>query len=134
MGNPEDLSVFQKLCDEYAALFAAGDLLRMMSLWTDDVILMPPNEPVLVGKEAARVWHQNILDEFIVQRDYSPDDAQVLGDWAFIRLSARQTMTPKSGGAATETPFKEIVVFKREPGGPWKVHWAIWNSDMPLPG
>ena len=132
MGKAEDLAMFQNLLNEYAAALYAGDLSRLSSLWTDDVVAMPPNEPVVAGKEAVRAWHQNLFDQYLLKQPMSPDEVEISGDWALVRISASRTITPKAGGESTEDTLKAFSIFKRATDGTWKLHRCMWNS--PLPG
>jgi ketosteroid isomerase-like protein len=52
-------AALRNLHDQTAAASNAGDL---TSLYSDDAIVMPPNEPALVGKEAIRTWVQGLSD------------------------------------------------------------------------
>ena len=106
MGKAEDLAMFQNLLNEYAAALYAGDVSRLSSLWTDDVIAMPPNEPMVAGKEAVRAWHQNLFDQYLLKQPMSPDEVEISGDWALVRISASRTITPKAGGESTEDTLK----------------------------
>ena len=132
MGKAEDLAMFENLLSEYAAALYAGDLSRLSSLWTDDVIAMPPNEPMVAGKEAVRAWHQNLFDKYLLKQPMSPDEVEISGDWALVRISASRTITPKAGGESTEDTLKAFSIFKRAADGTWKLHRCMWNS--PLPG
>ena len=135
MGKAEDVAVFQKIADEAAGAISAGDLPRTMLAYPDDgYVGMPPNEPMLIGKEAIQSWFQNLFDQFFFRISYSIEDVEVVGDWAFTRMSYKATFTPKNGGESAELTGRLLCIYKRQPGGPWMVHWAIWNSDKPLPG
>ena len=130
MGKPEDIALFKNILDEYAAVVNAEDFSRLASFWTDDIIAMPPNEPMLDGREALRRWHQNLADQFIVKSSYTPDEIEIFGDWAYVQISAMGTLIPKAGGEPLEKRFTEFTLFKREPDGSWKLHRGMWNTPL----
>ena len=41
---------------EWAQAAASGDLERIVSYWADDAIVLPPDQPAVVGKEAIREY------------------------------------------------------------------------------
>jgi ketosteroid isomerase-like protein len=43
---------------DWAAATATGDLERALPYWTDDAIVLPPDQPAVVGKAAIRAYVQ----------------------------------------------------------------------------
>ena len=134
MGKAEDLAVFQKLLGEYGPLFSAGDVSKLVPFWTDDFTMMPANEPTAAGKEACRKWHANHFEQFSGQWTLSPDEAEIAGDWAFVRIFVTARTTLKASGEPIQATARMFTIFKRAPDGAWKWHRCMWNSDKPLPG
>ena len=128
-----DRQAIAALRQQEMAHFSSGDVEGLLSLVTDDMVLMPPNEPALKGKEAARRWSQNMLSQFKIEGTYtSSADLTVAGDWAFERLAFTLKLTPVAGGAAIEEVGKGFHIYRRQPDGFWKIHQDIWNSDKPI--
>ena len=131
-GTPADRQAISQIRNQEIASFSSGDVEQLLSLCTDDLVLMPPNEPTLVGKDAVRAWARAMYQEFKIQGSYtSTADLRVVGDWAFERMSFKLTLTPVGGGAAMEDVGKGFHVYRRE-GGAWKIALDIWNSDTPV--
>jgi uncharacterized protein (TIGR02246 family) len=117
------------------AAFNAGDAAALVDLFTEDAILMPANEPALVGKEAIQSWFQTIFDQFTFKWTASTEEVEVAGDWAFERSTSTFTVTPKAGGEPIfEDNTKDLNILKRQPDGAWKTYRSISNSNNPLPG
>jgi len=57
------------------------------------------------------------------------EDIQVSGDWAFLRLSFTDSITPKAGGETTANVGKWVLIFERQADGSWRIATEIWNSD-----
>lgn len=112
---------------EVAAL-SAGDTL--LDAYADGVVMMPPNQPALVGKPAVRAWVQGLYSQASSSITYPSTEVIVSGDWAIQRYTAHFTTTPLAGGPATTDTLKGIHVFKRQADGAWKIVHDIWNSDV----
>lgn len=130
-----DRQAITQVRQQEITLFGAGDIDKVLAVFTDDVVIMPPNEPVLVGKEAVRSWLQEMYKQFKIEGTYtSASDLTVTGDWAFERMAITLKLTPTGGGAAVEDVGKGFHVYRRQGDGSWKIAQDIWNSDKPVPG
>ena len=125
-----DQAAIRTLHEQTAAASSAGDL---AALFTDDAIVMAPNAPALVGKEAIRTWAQGLFDQFTLEETVTTEEIQVAGDWGFLRGTYTATTTPKAGGEPQEETGKCVHIVHRQPDGSWKNTHCIWNSDHPLP-
>ena len=59
----------------------------------------------------------------------SPVEVVVLGDWAFARSRVSGSVTPRSGGDAIPVDLKELVLYRRQPDGGWKIARFISNPN-----
>src|SRR5262245_23904407 len=82
------------------AIFALnqGNLDELISVYTDDVISMPPNQLPLIGKTAVRQMWANVLNDNLVRASVKPEEIQSSGNWAFERGTYEMTLNPKAGG------------------------------------
>jgi len=128
-----DIEAINRLNDEYVAAENAGDVDGIMMLYTDDAVLMPPNQPALIGKGAIRSHVQALFDMFSLEEVLSPEEVVVTGDWAFVRATYTITVTPRAGGEQTQDNGKGIAIYKKGPDGSWKYARLVYNSDNPLP-
>lgn len=111
----------------------SGDLEGYLALFTDDVVLMPPNEPIVVGKDAMRAIVEELFEAFTIDETGTQDEIVIAGDWAFERGTFTQVLTPKAEGEALELAGSYIMLHRRQPDGSWQCSHAIWNSDNPPP-
>ena len=117
-----------KICEQDMAAFSAADVNTLLNIVTNDVIVMPPNEPALFGKDAIRPWLENFYKQFTVQGTCTSSDIVVAGDWAFERLTFTLTTTPVAGGEPVQEVAKGIHIYRRQSDGSWKIVQDIWNS------
>jgi uncharacterized protein (TIGR02246 family) len=112
----------------------SGDLERYLTFFADDVILMPPNEPIIQGISAIREMAQPYFEQVNTQREFSIEEIKVAGDFAFLRINSEEKYTLKTGeGEPVEASFKAVFLLQRMNDGAWLCTHSIWNSNDPLP-
>ena len=126
-----DVSLLHELQKRVDAAIVAGDTDTYATLLTRDAVLLPPNGPAVVGRDAIVAWSRAFANAFSFEA-YHPLDAEVViaGNWAFRRAAFRVTLAPKGGGEKLVDTGKFLIIYKREGDG-WKVARDIWNSDGP---
>jgi len=125
-----DVEAIKKITDDFNAAINAGDIDKLVSLYTDDAVRIPPNKPALIGKEAIRSMFQEQLDKFTVQNEGVIVDLKVSGDLAFVRGSWTSINTPKTGGEPLKENGSFVSVFQKQPEGSWKVICNIWSNEQ----
>ena len=129
-----DASALQALFQAYVETVNSGDAAGWLTFFTEDAVMMPPNEAHVIGKEAIRAWGQPYFDQFDMKEALRPTEIQVAGDWAFVRLEGTFQATPKGGGEPAEEAIKAIWILERQSDGSWKAARTIWNSEASLQG
>jgi ketosteroid isomerase-like protein len=106
----------------------------LLALVKEDVVLMPPSEPVLKGKAAVRTWYDHLLSQLRTS-SLKISDREVLigGEWATELATFEWGLTPVSGGPAIIDRGSYVQVWHHEPGGGWLFAREIWNSTTPPP-
>jgi len=126
-----DKAAIATITEQEMAAFSSGDINALENLASDDIKIMPPNEPAVTGKEALRTWAENLYSMVNIQGEYTSSDLTLAGDWAFERLTFNLTMTPVNGGESIQETGKGIHIYKRQADGSWKIAQDIWNTDNP---
>ncbi len=132
-GSAADEAAIRNMTSDYIAAVAAGDLQRFLSVFADDVVVMPPDHPTARGRDAFTTFVKPFFDEFTLLETISYDEIRVAGDWAVGTFTYSFTTTPKAGGASSRELGKGIWLFRRSGGGTWKITHAVWNRDQPSP-
>lgn len=124
------------MAEEYGAAVAAGDFERFLTFFTEDVVIYPPGEPAVVGKQEFREWSKPLFDNLDMEETISYEDLKVAGDWAVGPYRYVFTTTPKEAKEDDETVTEEgkgIVVLRRQPDESWKWSHVAWNRNEPPP-
>ena len=129
--NHDEIAV-RKLHDEVLSALNDFDTEKLLSLHTDNIILMEPNMPTINGKEEMK----KMLEKFKKQKlvfslSYSIDEIEIIGDRAFLRGQIMKT-TFKNHWNRVHEHGKFITFSKKQQDGNWLRTHVIVNSDMPM--
>ena len=111
--------------------FNAKDPSALAATYTDDAILMSPNEPEVKTSIGIETYARSAFANSPVTGillNITETDVQN-GGWAFC--SGFYTLLGPNGSTLDRGKFLEVV--KQTEKG-WKIHRDIYNSDMPAPG
>lgn len=118
----------KKITESIGQELTEGDLEGVLSLYADDAILMPPNQPAIEGKEAFRLWQTAAFERSNSEMSIISEEIIVSGDWAFSRGVLTWASISKITGKKREGIGKYILTFQRQTDGSWKAKHDIWNS------
>lgn len=128
-----DKEAIKNLRAKYMVAQDAGDVEGCVSYWSDDGVLMPPNEPSVAGKEALLSWYQTAFEHVKIEFKVSFEQIEVAGDWAFVRGGYEGSIIPKPEGEPIPDKGKYLEILKKQPDGSWKWACHTWSSDNPVP-
>jgi uncharacterized protein (TIGR02246 family) len=127
-----DITAIKEMLDRYAAITNAGDWDLWISLWADDGVQMPPDDPARIGKEQIRAGMKPLFDQMDIDiAIHSIEDARIYGDLGFTRCTYTLKATPKAGGETiTVMPDgKALTLYGRQPDGSWRIVYDCFNSN-----
>ena len=111
----------------------SGDLNALVAFFTDDAVVMPPNDTTLFGTEEIREWWKEYFQWFEVTSSVVTDsNLTVAGDQAFHRGSLSIVIQPKGKGEQIRDDVRSLIVWRRQTDGVWKISHQIWNSTRPV--
>jgi uncharacterized protein (TIGR02246 family) len=111
-----------------------GDAAAGAAAYTDDAVVMPPNESPVEGKQAIEKYLAELSSQ-LQSSDFqlSISEVDVQGDTAIVRGTYSSNITIPGMDAPMEDRGKTLTVWKKQADGNWKLHRDIWNSNMPIP-
>jgi uncharacterized protein (TIGR02246 family) len=124
-----DIEAIKKINDEFDAAFNAGDVERIIAIFADDAVRIPPNAPPLIGKEAIRAYFQQHFDQFASEQESILVDYKVSGDLAFTRGTWKNIVTPKAGGESRTVNGSWVSIYRKQSDGTWKCICNIWSDE-----
>ena len=111
-----------------------GNAAAGAAAYTDDAILMPPNNSPVRGKQTIEKYLAEIGSQMQASNfQLSILEVDVQGDTTIVRGTYSSSFTVPGTDAPMEDRGKTLNVWKRQADGSWKLHRDIWNSNMPIP-
>jgi|SRR5215475_7382809 len=126
--DQRDRLEIQKATAELLAAVNSSDYRRLLAVWSEDGVLMPPNHPAVRGRADLEKYFKERFSKSRFRFVFTFSDIQLTGDVAFERLAYTAVMWPAAGSEPVEDAGKGLHVYRRQPDG-WKLAVDIWNSD-----
>jgi len=117
---------------EWPRAVADKDVARYIFPYSDDALVLNPNQPIITGKEALGVYATKILATPGLSLTMQTVRVEVArsGDLAYSHGTYATSMDSAKGKPVTDKG-KYVVVYRKEPDGKWKAVADIYNSDLP---
>jgi ketosteroid isomerase-like protein len=117
---------------EWSAAAGAKDLDKTVSFYSDDAMVMPPNDAAATSKETIRKVWQDLLASSGLVISWKATKVEVAesGDLACLSGTYELTMNDPSGNPVNDHG-KYVEVWEKQADGKWKCGTDIWNSDLP---
>lgn len=96
----------------------AGDLARLLTLITDDVVLLNPGQ-ASIGREGFAAKFTDAQQRLRLRCVSELEEVTVTGEVAYTRSRDSLTVAPRTGGAATRLAGDRLTVYRRQPDGRW---------------
>ena len=111
----------------------AGDTTTLMSLWTDDIVSLPPVGPIRSGREAnaaaLRESMKQMKESEPVEYRLDFQEVQIVEASAFEWGTYKAVARERPGAAPTTTTGKVMRILRRDSAGEWKVARTIFTID-----
>jgi uncharacterized protein (TIGR02246 family) len=110
-----------------------NDAETFMSYVAEDVVLMPPGEAAVRGKDGVRAWYSSFLQQYRTSSLTLADREVFVGDgWAVEIGTFEWGLTPAAGGSPVIDRGNYMQVWKSLPDGQWRFEREVWNSSLPV--
>ena len=124
-----DLGAIRQLAEDWRSGWLAGDADYLLSLYADEPVLMPQDQPAVVGKDAIRPLYEAVLKDYEFKSEANVKEIRVSGDLGYFWTAYTLTATPKAGGEPIKVTGKSLYIVQRDSAGAWKIARLMDNSD-----
>jgi ketosteroid isomerase-like protein len=104
--------------------FNAKDVDKILTLYTENSVFMPPNKPLLRGRDSLKGFYEGLLNGG--SKDLKLTPADVAGHGPLAYESGSYSMM--NGNVHDRGKYLFIV---RNMYGAWKIEYTSWSSDLP---
>lgn len=130
--SQNDADAIHRASAQFAIAAQTADADLWASLYTDDAVMLPPNNPVVEGKAAiAQYMNENFFGLFDVAMKDTTDALLVDRNLAFRRGTVHLTLTPKNGDPTIDDVVRYVEIWQRQSDDTWKLTDDMFNSGLP---
>ena len=130
-GPAADLAALTRLRDEMTDADNRADASAFAAALAEDVVIMAPGMPLLVGRHACATFVTEVLAAFPERHvEETLDEVHVSGDLAFDRGSFVTKVFDPELGRQVEECGTALRVYRRGADG-WKMARVMWHADDP---
>ena len=96
----------------------AADLARLLTMMTDDVVLLNPGgEPL--GRDGFSAKFLGAHEQLRIHCTSELEEVVVVGDVAYARSRDAVSVTPRDGGESARHAGYRMTVYRKQPDGRW---------------
>jgi uncharacterized protein (TIGR02246 family) len=123
-----DRSAIRTRIADFDKAMQAADVPAIMSAYTEDAVLLPPNAPIVRGRAAIQKFFEGFPK--ITEFKQSSDEIEGQGEFAYPWGTYETAMTPPGAKAPLKDRGKVLSVWRKQADGSWLASRVIWNSDL----
>ena len=111
----------------------AGDVNAIASLFSEEAVLMAPNEPTLYGILEVKEWWEEYFEHFkVTEVTETERDINFFDEGAVERVAYMVAIAPIKEGEPIRDEGRWLSFWKCEADGLWRMQHAMFNSIRPI--
>jgi ketosteroid isomerase-like protein len=126
-----DAQQIRQRTQDYAAAFNSKDVDKVLSFHPGEAIFMPPNAPIVRGKETIGDFYRRLIAEGATELKMETLDVGGHGPMAYEGGTFSLNRRPSSG-ASTRDRGKYMFIWRKY-NNARQIQYTIWSSDLPEP-
>ena len=130
--SAEDVAAIKAIGPALDEAVLAGDWDAVSALFTEDVVMMGPNSPIIQGRSA--------LMELLESSGMTVSEHMVkivevdgYGDIAYGRATWKESFSIEGVAEPIKEEGKILAIFRKQSDGSWLMAVEMWNSDLSFP-
>ena len=113
---------------DFAKAMNAQDAAAAAKLYDENASILPPNEPMVTGRDNIQTYMQGFLDAGFVEGSAKTFDAKSDGDLGYEVGTFKLKMKATDGTISEET-IKYIELLERNTEGKWMSIYGMWSAN-----
>ena len=127
----KDQAALREKTAAFVKSFNGKDIPQVLDVNTENAVFMPPNQPVMRGKDALKTFYDDLFKSGA--SNLKIDVAEVSGHGPLAYQSGTYEMDVKPATGPAERDRGKYLFIARKMAGQWRYEYMVWNSDLPPP-
>ena len=129
----EDVSWIRAMEKEHELQVIDQDFDAMAEALAEDILLLAPNQPEIVGRGPLREWQRAFEDVTWEHYELAVDEIAGCGDLAYARMHFSMTYTLPGQVEPISDSGRGFHILRKQPDGTWLITHDFFHSDQTLP-
>src|SRR5579884_1314167 len=131
--NTSEVQVRKAIAEGYRQWISAvqkKDVNAVAALYTEDAVMLPPNQPAVSGREAIRHFYEDFYRSpgTLLNEEFTTTSLELRGDMAIETADfSGDVQLPDKGKISFKG--KNLVVWQKQKNGAWMLFRDAWNSS-----
>ena len=127
----KDAGTIRQQHEGFVTAFNAKDVQKILGLYAENSVFMPPNEPIIRGKDALKDFYNDLFKRGATNLRMEIAEVSGHGPLAYQSGTYELDWRPDTGTPGRDRGKYLFVL--RKMGNGWKYEYTMWNSDLPPP-
>jgi ketosteroid isomerase-like protein len=132
-GTMESRAEIDRRRAHFTDAFNREDLASLRELCTEDIVMMPSNQPPIIGIDAAVEWWTTGFEAFRSALHVTPREVHIANGWAFDWWDWHVSIVPLRGAVCDVDRGSSFWMWRRQHDRVWRVARAMWKSNNEAP-
>ena len=128
--RPASVEELGQMNRDFAKALVNKDAAAAAKLYDINASLLPPNEPIVTGRDNIRKYWQGAIDAGIVDASVRTLDAKNDGDLAYEIGTFELKFLSENGDTIVDTG-KYTEILERNADGQWISLYGMWSNNAP---
>jgi ketosteroid isomerase-like protein len=129
--SPNPLVAVAKVREAWVQDLRTKQLEPMLKFYATDAVFLQPSGERITGSSALRSLFQTIMATFNSDLTLHSQNLETSGELAYDSGDFEETLTTIATGAKINSKGSYVIIFKRQPGGSWKIVQQVWTGTPP---
>jgi ketosteroid isomerase-like protein len=127
-----DAAAIRQKSEAFVAAFNGKQIPQIMDMYAENATFMPPNRPVLRGRDAIRNFYDELLNQ-MGATNLKLDVSEVVGHGPLAYQAGSYEIEYKPATATASPRDRDrgkYLFVLRNLANTWRYEYTVWNSDL----
>jgi uncharacterized protein (TIGR02246 family) len=128
-----EAKAIRQVIQRYEQALGASDVGAVVKLFTDDAVVMAPNNPPAVGRATVRAVYEGLFKAVKLDIKFEINEAKPLSDrWAYVRSRSKFSVKVLGADVPPQPDAnQELFLLEKSADGQWRIARYSFSSTNP---